>query len=118
MGIVLLENVLRLTESDPRIKWISPEDGAIIQSNVLAIVKKEGDPALAQKIADWMFGPEGQAAMQRSFMYSSLPGAPPLAGAPDFSKLQKDSQHWSRDFISETMKSRESIKDQFSKIVF
>lgn len=118
VGIVLMENILRLSESDPRIKWIAPEDGAVIQANCLAIVKKENDPALAKKVADWMFGPEGQAALQRSFMYASVSGTEALKGAPDFQNLSKASQHWSREFIDETMRSRESIKDQFSKIVF
>lgn len=120
VGVVLMENILRLSESDPRIKWIIPTDGAVIQSNVLAIVKKEGDPALAKKVADWMFGPQGQAAMQKSFMYASADtGALGKMGdAPEFKTVLKSSQHWSRGFIEETMKSRESIKDQFSKIVF
>ncbi|MGZ3787885.1 MAG: extracellular solute-binding protein [Bacteriovorax sp.] len=118
VGIVLLENLLRLSESDPRIKVIIPSDGAIIQSNVLAIVKKEGDQAMTKKIADWMFGKSGQEAMVRSFMYATMPGYPQPKGAPELSELMKSAAPWSPDFIAETMKSREQIKDQFSKIVF
>lgn len=120
VGVVLMENILRLSESDPRIRWIIPTDGAVIQSNVLAIVKKENDGVLAKKVADWMFGPQGQAAMQKSFMYASVAtGAlEKMGNAPEFKEVLKSSQHWSRSFIDETMKSRESIKDQFSKIVF
>lgn len=43
VGIVLMENVLRLTATDPRIKFVIPEDGAVVQSNVLAIVNKKSD---------------------------------------------------------------------------
>jgi hypothetical protein len=40
------------------------------------------------------------------------------AGAPEFTKIQATAKPWTRDFITETMKSREQIKDQFSKIIF
>jgi iron(III) transport system substrate-binding protein len=118
VGIVLLENLLRLTESDPRIKIVVPSDGAVMQANVLAIVKKDGDQAATKKIADWMFSKAGQEAMVKSFMYATMPGQPDPKGAPVLSELLKNAMPWSPEFISETMKSREQIKDQFSKIVF
>ena len=118
VGIVLLENVLRLTKTDPRIKYVIPTDGAVIQSNVLAIVKKEANADASKKVADWMFGAEGQKAMARSFMYPSVSGELAPDGAPEFKKLEASAQPWTREFIGETMKSREQIKDQFSKIVF
>jgi iron(III) transport system substrate-binding protein len=118
VGVVLLENVLRLTKTDPRIKFLIPSDGAVLQSNVLAIVKKEGEQSSAKKIADWMFGQIGQKAMVRSFMYSGVPGYSHPEGAPDFEQIQKSEFLWSEEFISKTMKSREQIKDQFSKIMF
>ena len=118
VGIVLLENVLRLSVTDPRIKTIIPSDGAVIHTNVLAIVKKDVDQAATKKIADWMFTKTGQDAMVHSFMYATMPGYAAPIGAPAFTDLQKKAQSWSPEFISETMKSREKIKDQFSKIVF
>lgn len=118
VGVVLLENILRLKSTDPRIKWQLPNDGAIIQSNVLAIVKKEKDQELEKKVADWMFGAEGQQAMARSFMYPAVSSYSPPEGAPDFKEVLKAAPAWNREFISETLKSREKIKDQFSKIVF
>ena len=118
IGIVLLENILRLTKTDPRIKYVIPTDGAVIQSNVLALVKKDSDAAATKKVADWMFGTEGQKAMARSFMYPSVSGQQAPDGAPDFSKLQAGAQPWTREFIGETLKSREDIKNQFSKIIF
>lgn len=118
VGVVLLENVLRLTEADKRIKWIIPSDGAVIQTNVLAIVKKDGDQEKVKKIADWMFGAEGQAAMARSFMYPAVSGNAAPVGAPTFAELEKTALPWTREFISETMKTREEIKDKFAKIIF
>jgi len=118
VGVVLLENILRLTNSDPRIKSIIPEDGAILQANVLAIVKKDGDQELVKKIADWMFGVNGQEAMARSFMYPSVPGYSAPVGAPAFDDISKSAKPWSPEFIKETMSSREKIKDEFSKIIF
>lgn len=40
VGWVLLENLLRLQKKDPRIKTIFPEDGVVIQANIMAITKK------------------------------------------------------------------------------
>lgn len=119
VGIVLMENILRLTTTDARIKFVIPNDGVVIQSNVLAIVKKEGTVnEAAKKIADWMFSSEGQQAMARSFMYPAVAGEKAPEGAPEFAKLQATAQVWSRDFIGETLKSRDQIKDQFAKIIF
>jgi len=118
VGIVLLENVLRLTTTDPRIKQNLPDDGAIVQSNVLAIVKKDGEQTLAKKVADWFFAQKGQEAMAKSFMYPSVPGNAGPTGAPEFSVVMKSAPAWSKDFVKETMQSREKIKDEFSKIVF
>ncbi|RPJ78149.1 MAG: extracellular solute-binding protein, partial [Alphaproteobacteria bacterium] len=118
VGIVLLENLLRLTESDPRIKLIVPQDGAIMQANVLAIVKKDGEQQAAKKIADWMFAKSGQEAMVQSFMYATMPGYADPKGAPALNELLKNAMPWSAEFIMEIMQSREKIKDQFSKIVF
>ncbi len=118
VGIVLIENILRLSTSDPRIKFVIPSDGAIIHSNVLGILKKEGDQVLAKKVAEWLFGKEGQEAMARAYMYAAVPGYANPPGMPEFNVLAKTSPSWNREFITETMKSRDSIKDQFSKIVF
>ncbi|MBL7557925.1 MAG: extracellular solute-binding protein [Bdellovibrionaceae bacterium] len=118
VGIVLLENILRLTTTDPRIKQKLPEDGAVVQSNVLAIVKKEGEQALAKKVADWFFAQKGQEAMAKSFMYPSVPGHAGPVGAPEFSVVMKSAPAWSKDFVKETIQSRDKIKDEFSKIVF
>jgi len=118
VGVVLLENVLRLTSTDARIKWVIPSDGAVIQTNVLAIVKKDGDQEKTKKIVDWMFSSEGQTAMARSFMYPSVPGNVAPVGAPTFAEVEKTALPWTREFIAETMKTREEIKDKFAKIIF
>jgi iron(III) transport system substrate-binding protein len=117
VGIVLMENILRLTKTDPRIKFVIPTDGAVIQTNVLALVKKEGESTNAQKVADWFFTEAGQTALTKSFMYSGNSSVK-LESAPEFSELLKTAKPWTREFISKTMKEREQIKDQFSKIIF
>lgn len=118
VGVVLLENVLRLKTADPRIQFVSPEDGAVIQSNVLALIKKETANENAQKIADWFFSEAGQVAMAKSFMYPSVQGMKDPEGAPEFTKILKTAKPWTKEFITNTMKEREKIKDQFSKIIF
>lgn len=117
VGIVLLENVLRLTKTDPRIKFVIPADGAIMQVNVLGLVKKDDKLTASQKVADWFFTEAGQTALTKSYMYSGNASVK-LADAPEFSELLKTAQPWTRAFISKTMKEREKIKDQFSKIIF
>lgn len=119
IGIVLLENVLRLKESDPRIKAHYPKDGVMIQSNILALVKKDAkDNNNAQKVADWLFGKAGQEAMVKSYMYAAIPGYSAPAGAPELSALAAQAKKWDREFIEQTLKDREKIKEEFSKIMF
>ena len=118
IGIVLIENILRLKVSDPRLKFLIPTDGAVVQSNILALVKKETPQDTTQKIADWFFSTAGQAAMARSYMYPAINGEKAPESAPEFEKILATAQPWSREFITETMLNREKIKDQFSKIIF
>lgn len=118
VGIVLLENILRLTKTDPRIKFVVPTDGVILQTNSLAIIKKEGDQSIEKKVADWMFQAEGQKEMISSFMYASTKGYSAPEHAPEWNELTKNASTWSRTFIDDIMKTREAIKDQFSKIIF
>ncbi len=121
IGIVLLENVLRLSKTDQRIKYILPSDGAVLQTNVLAIVKKNFDQAnqleIRQQVADWFFSNEGQLSIVKSFMYPTTANLQ-VTGAPDFNEVLKTAKPWNREFIDKTMKDREKIKEEFSKIIF
>ncbi len=117
IGIVLLENVLRLKD-DPRIKWLVPSDGAVVQSNVLAIVKKDKDQSLEKKVADWMYSEKAQNLIKKSYMHPILSQYGDPVGAPKLDELMKTAPKWNRAFIDETMTARDSIKDQFSKIIF
>ena len=84
----------------------------------IAIVKKDGTQDATKKVADWLFSSEGQRAMARSFMYPAVRGEKAPEGAPEFSQLQATAQPWTRDFIGETLKDREEIKNKFAKIIF
>ena len=118
VGWVLLENVLRFQESDKRLKAVFPEDGVVTQANVLAISNKAGSRELAEKFAEWMFGEEGQAAMTRSFMYSTLPSFAPPVGAPAFAEMMKSSFPWSQDFIKQVTSTRNELKEKYTEIMF
>ncbi len=98
-------------------KVVFPEDGAILQSNVLGIVQKDATREPAQKIADWFFSEEGQAAMTRSFMYATVPGTSAPLGAKPQDELMKSVRPWSQDLVKEMMTNREAIKEEFAKIV-
>lgn len=117
VGWVLLENALRLQDSDPKLKIIYPEDGVVLQSNVLAIAKKAASREPAQKVADWFFSRDGQDAMVRSYMYAAVPGNEAPRGAPAFDQIMKNAQKWTPEIVQEFMKGRESLKEEFAKIM-
>lgn len=118
VGWVLLENVLRFQNTDKRIKFVLPEDGAIIQNNVIAITKKSASQDLAKQVVEWLYGAEGQKAMINSFMYSPIPGFATPAGAPELKKVMAKAKPWSSELLKEFMTSREAIKENYSKIMF
>ncbi len=118
VGWVLLENVLRFKDKDDRLKVVYPKDGVVIQSNVLAITKKEGKRELAEKVSNWLFGKQGQEAMIRSFMYSPLDKYDPPAGAPPLRTIKQNAFKWTPEFINKVVKDREQIKEKFSQILF
>lgn len=118
VGWVLLENVLRFQDTDKRIQFVLPEDGSVIQNNIIAINEKSKSKEAAQKFVEWMYGPEGQQAMIKSFMYSPLPGFATPKGAPEFKKVLAKAKPWSPALIKEFMDDREKIKDNYSKIMF
>ncbi len=118
VGWVLLENVLRFKDKDDRLQVIFPKDGVVIQSNVLAITKGEGNRSEVEKVANWMFGKQGQEAMIRSYMYSPLDKFPPPAGAPPLSEIKANAFKWTPEFIQKVVKEREQIKEKFSEILF
>ena len=118
VGWVLLENALRLQNSDKNIKVIFPDDGVILQNNAMAVIKKAGDRAPAQKAADWLLGNDGQDSMVRTgFMYASIPGKAAPKGAPPLADIMKKAHKWDQATVDEFMKNRESIKEEFAKIM-
>ena len=119
VGWVLLENLLRLQDKDSRLKVVYPEDGVIFQANVLAVVKKKGGTyELQKRFVDWMYGPEGQKAMTRSYMYSPIVDYAPPKGAPPLDTLRAKAFVWSREFIEKMVLERVRIKEKFSEIMF
>lgn len=116
VGWVLLENALPIHEKDPRIKIVYPDDGAVIQSNALAILKKP-NRELAEQVADWFYSDAGQAAMVRGMMYSVLPALAPPKGAIPMSEILAKAPKWDQPTVEEFMKSREAIKEQFTDIM-
>lgn len=117
IGWVLLENLLRVQE-DSRIRVVFPEDGAVLQSNVVSIVRKTGGQMeLGEKVVEWLYSREGQEAMVRSFMYSPLPGIDPPKGAPEYASLTKGVFRWSQDFLAAIARDRVRIKEKFAEIM-
>lgn len=117
VGWVLLENILPTQLKDPRIKVIYPEDGAIVQTNILALAKKKEPRELAEKVADWFFGDEGQDAMIKGHMYSIIPGKPAPKGARPIGELMKTAQKWDQKTVEDFMNKREAIKEEFMSIM-
>lgn len=118
VGWVLLENLLRFQDKDKRLKTIFPEDGVVLQANVMGITKKERSGDTVTKVADWFLSNDGQAAMVRSFMYSPFESFEPPKGAPPFSKLLGNSFNWSKEFIDKVTKIRADLKEKYTEIMF
>lgn len=118
VGWVLLENLLRFQDKDKRLKTIFPEDGVVLQANVMGITKKDGNRDRVKKVADWFLSQDGQAAMVRSYMYSPFESFEPPKGAPPFSKLLKNSFEWSKEFIDKVTKIRADLKEKYTEIMF
>ena len=118
MGWVLLENVLRFQAKDKRLKTVFPKDGVVIQNNVLALTKKQGDRKRVKDVATWLFSDKGQKAMVRSFMYSPFADQAPPTGAPQLAEIQSKAFPWTQDFVSYVVKNREKIKEKFTEIMF
>ncbi len=119
VGWVLLENVLRFQDTDKRVKIIYPNDGVVLQSNVVAITnKKDRSRGKAEEVVDWLYGKDGQEAMIASYMYSPLEKYAPPKGAPPFSDIKAKSFAWTKEFIEKTVKERMQIKERFAEVMF
>ncbi len=118
VGWVLLENILRYQDQKTSIKTVFPTDGVVLHNNVLAVTKKKKSRENAVKVANWLFGNEGQAAMTRSFMYSPFPDFQVPKGAPSFAQIHKNSFQWTDEFVREVVKNRSQIKEKFAEIMF
>lgn len=118
LGFVLLENVLRFQNDDPRLKIIYPGDFVVTQFNTMGIPKKENPRPEVLKIAEWFFTEDGQEAMTRSYMHSSLKDFPPPAGARDLSLLKEKAFLWTDPLIHELTEKRFEIKENYVEIMF
>lgn len=86
-GMLLLENLL--SRPDPRVSWVIPEEGAVAVPGPLAIPRGCGEPAAAERVYDWLFGPSAQEQIVAGKMHSPLPEYPPPAGAPPLSEIRQ-----------------------------
>ncbi|MBI2518902.1 MAG: extracellular solute-binding protein [Bdellovibrio sp.] len=118
IGIVLLENILRLINTDNRLKIIFPEDGVVLHNNVFALTKKDSDRKTVEKLAEWFFGNQGQEAMVRSFMYSPKKGFNVPAGAPPLDQLTGKAFPFNQDFLNAITQKRNELKEKFTQIMY
>ncbi len=118
VGWILLENVLRLKGKDPKIKIVFPEDGAVLQANILAITKKESSRETAERVASFLFTEVAQQSIINSFMYSPLPNFPAPERAPLFSEISSKLQAWSPEFLAEVTRNRDELKEEYTELMF
>lgn len=116
VGWVLLEDLLRLKGKDDRLGIIYPEDGVVLQANVMAIAKRPYSRVLAEKVADWMLSKKGQEAMLRSYMYATRPGFPAPKGAPELKTLKMFPSN--QAFLDAVTEKRIDLKDEYTEIMF
>ncbi len=122
VGWVLLEDLLRLQDKDPRVKIVYPTDGPIIQMNVMGITvkNKRGETELKaiQAVAEWFQSKPGQEYMAQFYLYPALKDFTPPKGAPALTDLLRNAPAWTPDFIKEIEESRNAIKEKYTKIYF
>lgn len=118
VGVILLENLLRFHNQKTAFETIYPEDGVVVQNNVLSILKKTNPHAKRKEIVDWFFSKEGQQSAVRSMMYSPQPNGPAPLGARPLSQMNTSSFPWDQNFLKEIVEKREDIKEKMTDALF
>jgi len=118
VGWVLLENLLRIVKKDKRIKIIYPEDGVIMQTNIMAIPKQSSNIELSKKIYDWFFSDQAQKIIVKSHMYpifNHIKG--PIPEKP-LKYFLDNSFAWDKFTVEKISNSRMEIKEKYTEIMF
>jgi len=120
VGIILLENLLKAKQENPAlpVEIIYPEDGAVLIPSPIAILKTTKSGDAAKKLYEFMLGPEGQEAIVHGWMYSPLDSVVSPEGAKPWSEIRDSALvPWSDAYLKETYAARETIKQEFSRII-
>src|SRR5262249_41643375 len=118
VGILLLENILKVQKKGSKIKIVYPKEGVVPVASPIGILRASKNPEVSKKIYDWFFGETAQKAMVSGFMYSFHPPAPSPEGGRSLPELNlKSGIAWGPDVLMELFKQRDSIKSRFSAIV-
>jgi len=116
VGIVLLENVLKVQEAGLlAVDWLVPLEGALAVPSPVAVLRDTQEPELARRVADWLFSDAARQVVIKGWMYSVLPSDPPPHGAPPFADLRI--HPWNLETFATWSGERQQVKSLFREIV-
>lgn len=118
IGILLLENILKVKKKGSKIAIVYPKEGVVPIASPIAVLKTSRHPEMAKKVYDWFLGEQAQKAIVSGFMYSFHPGAPTPEGGRSLKDLSlKSGMTWNSKVLFELFSQRDAIKSRFSEIV-
>jgi len=118
IGWMTMDIMLRYMDKEKDLIHFYPEDGVIIQQNVLATPNRKKKKEFLKDVVAWFFSEEAQKIMVDSYSYSPFPNhAPPKGGKP-LVDLMKGSFKWNEDVIESVNRKRKELRDGFADILF
>jgi len=117
VGMVLLENILKVQAKGSSIKAVYPSDGIIPVPSPIAILASTKQSENAKKVYDWFFTDVAQKAIVKSGMYSPVPDIGAPEGARSWAEIEKKLFPWTPEFVKDVFAQRETIKNKFSELV-
>ena len=117
VGVVLLENALAARKRGSPIEIIYPSDGGIPIPSVQFILKASTHAPEAEKFAEFVLSPEGQALLRLGYMYSVNSKIAAPEGALSFEQATKEATPWTAESLQDVADHAKEIKNKFDDLV-
>ncbi len=118
IGWLTMDIMLRYLDKEKDLKLFYPEDGVIIQQNVLATPKRKEKKEYLKDVVAWFFSDEAQKIMVDAYSYSPFPKKAPPKGGKPLDELMKGSFKWDDNVIDSVNRKRKELRDGFARILF
>jgi iron(III) transport system substrate-binding protein len=117
IGIVLLENALASQKRGSPIDIVYPTDGAILIPSTQVVLKSSPHQKEAAEFSDFIASKEGQSLLRNGYMYSVRNDVPAPEGALPLANINKNTQEWTEQVVSEIAGRSKEIKSKFSETI-